>query len=241
MQRIIEKLDEYLNKNDMAGAERHLLYWLAEKGDTPAALPLLNELMGIYRKTGREKEAKDTLARALGMIDAHNLGGSVTAATTHLNAATVLSAFGSQAEAIPHFEVAKRIYDDALPEDDPRRAGLYNNMATALADTQRYQDAYTLYHRAIALLQARGDGALNIAITYLNIANAKEKELGALAAEEEIHTLLENARHLLDEATVRDGYYAFVAEKCASVFGYFGWFLYEKELRERVDTIYAGS
>ena len=36
----------------------------------------------------------------------------------------------------------------------------------------------------------------------------------------------------------RDGYYAFVCEKCASVFGYYGRFFYEKELTERARRIY---
>ena len=39
----------------------------------------------------------------------------------------------------------------------------------------------------------------------------------------------------------RDGYYAFVCEKCASVFGYYGHFAYEKELYERSRRIYEGS
>jgi hypothetical protein len=39
----------------------------------------------------------------------------------------------------------------------------------------------------------------------------------------------------------RDGYYAFVCEKCASVFAYYGDFLYAEELEERAKRIYEGS
>ena len=48
-------------------------------------------------------------------------------------------------------------------------------------------------------------------------------------------------KELLENYTLRDGYYAFVCEKCASVFGYYGFFMYEKELHERSRRIYEGS
>ena len=38
-----------------------------------------------------------------------------------------------------------------------------------------------------------------------------------------------------------DGYYAFVCEKCASVFGYYGRFVYEGELLERARRIYESE
>ena len=52
-QRVIDKLDEYMSRRDYAGAERHLLYWLAEaeaNRDERGQLMLNNELMGFYRK-----------------------------------------------------------------------------------------------------------------------------------------------------------------------------------------------
>jgi hypothetical protein len=33
-ERILSKLDEYLNKNDYSSAERHLKYWLTEAEQT---------------------------------------------------------------------------------------------------------------------------------------------------------------------------------------------------------------
>ena len=69
MERILSKLDEYFGKNDYAAAERHLLYWLAEKRGTSVALTLYNELMGVYRKTAQEEKAfsavKDALQKCL--------------------------------------------------------------------------------------------------------------------------------------------------------------------------------
>ena len=58
--RILSRLDELLHKNDYASAERHLLYWLSEAtniNDTHTELFVRNELMGLYRKLSREREA----------------------------------------------------------------------------------------------------------------------------------------------------------------------------------------
>ena len=82
-------------------------------------------------------------------------------------------------------------------------------------------------------------GAPEQAITYLNMADAKEAELGAEDAAEAIDTLLERAQTLLDGPDlVRDGYYAFVCEKCAPTFSYYGWFAAANDLNERARGIY---
>ena len=85
-------------------------------------------------------------------------------------------------------------------------------------------------------------GELEIAITHLNIASTAEAEKGLVDADEEIQSRLQKASALLDiYKNDTDGYYAFVCEKCASVFGYYGHFLYEKELKERAKNIYERS
>lgn len=242
--RVLQKLDAYLHKNDYAGAERHLLYWLAEARaleNMSASLTIYNELMGLYRKLGRREEALDAVRAALATIEDAGICEQVGAATTRLNAATVYKAFGMAKDALPLFEAARATYERALDGKDARLAGLYNNMALSLVDLTRYGEAAALYARAITVLEAGGGGELEIAITYLNMASAKESELGLLEASEEIEALLTRARGLLEGCQKRDGYYAFVCEKCASVFGYYGHFAYEADLLERAKKIYEGS
>ena len=58
IRRVIEKLDEYLTKNDQAAAERHIKYWIGEAvagRDNGALLSLTSELMGFYRNNGRTR------------------------------------------------------------------------------------------------------------------------------------------------------------------------------------------
>ncbi len=243
-QRILEKLDEYLGRNDYDSAEKHLLFWLEESktvGDRRTALLLLNELAGLYRKLAKQEQALSTVSALLGLVSEMGIENNIGAGTTYINCATVYKAFGRAEKALPLFEKARYVYQKELPESDKRFGGLYNNMALALVDLERYGEAYELYEKAICVMEKVQDGDLEVAITLLNIASAKETELGAVESDEIVRDYLEQAIKILDDHAQRDGYYAFVCEKCASVFGYFGYFLYEKELGRRASEIYEGS
>ncbi len=242
--RILSKLDEHLHKNDYVSAERHLVYWLNEAtkaGDVRAELPICNELMGLYRKLGREDDAIGCAERALSVVDTNGIGAQVGAATTYLNVATVYKAFGRAADGIGLFERARKIYERELDTHDTRLAGLYNNMGLALVDLGRFREAEDCYNKAVAILQDSETGAPEIAITYLNMASAAEAEHGLEDAAEKIEELLNRAEHLLEEYPTRDGYYAFVCEKCATVFDYYGHFFYANELKARAGRIYEGN
>ena len=139
------------------------------------------------------------------------------------------------------FEKAKEIYESELEPFDSRLGGLYNNMALALVDLERYKEASELYDKAVSVMSSIEYGMLEVAITYLNMASAKEAEIGLLDAEETISHYLKKAEQILENFDKRDGYYAFVCEKCASVFGYYGYFNYEKQLIERAKRIYEGA
>ena len=105
-QRVLEKLDEHLGRNDYDSAERHLLYWLDEAKDgrdKHGMLTVENELMGLYRKTNRKEKALESVRKALNLIDELKLGSAVVAGTTFTNAATVYKAFAMPEESIELF------------------------------------------------------------------------------------------------------------------------------------------
>lgn len=245
MDRIIERLDAYLAKNDYDAAERHLLYFLEEAkatGVPQRMLPLLNELMGLYRKLGRREDALEYTAFSLRELERGELCDTVTGATTYINGATVYKAFGMAEEAMPLFLRAREICERDLSADDPRLGGLYNNMALALVDLRRFREAEELYLLALSVMESSPGGAAEAAVTHLNMASAAEAEHGLEAAEAEISYRLTLAEALLDSvADRRDGGYAFVCEKCAPVFGYYGYFKYENELKGRAAGIYEGT
>lgn len=256
--RVLEKADSYFAKNDMDGAERHFLYWLAEAengNDIRGAFTLANELMGLYRKNGRKDEAFRYAAMATELAKEETIGeNSVGAATCYLNAATVYKAFGEFQKAIPLYEKAKEIYETKLSSDDQRKSGLYNNMGLACVDAGRFSEAEELFLEAIRILKlseeegsdpvAKSHAFLDHAITCLNICDTLMKRDGKIVDESGnpcdaenpeaflevpketdlcIEKYLDEAEKLLsDDSSARDGYMAYVYEKCSDGFLYYG-------------------
>lgn len=244
-QRIIEKMDEYMSRRDYAGAERHLLYWLEEAklgNDLRGQLMLRNELTGHYRKTGDREKALTNGREALTLLERLGFEGTISSGTTCTNVATAMNAFGENEEAMNLFRRARAVYE-AAPRTSPELlGGLYNNMALTLTAMGEYPEAYELYEKAMEKMATVPNGVLEQAITCLNIANAVEAEKGMEAGEEQIFGLLDRALDLLNTAGVpHDGYYAFVCEKCAPTFAYYGYFMAAEELTAKAEAIYAGN
>ena len=237
IERVMAKLDALHEEKDPAGAARHLAYWLEEAklgGDVRGQFTIYNELMGLYRKRGKRKKAIESAEAALALCEDEELRGTVSVGTAYLNAATVYKAFGEPQRSIELFERAKEIYEAQLQASDPRLGGLYNNMGLTLVDLKRYSEARELYQKALKVMKKAPNGELECAITHLNIASAAEAELGLEKAEEKIAACLAEAKKLLDAPHLpRNGYYQFVCDKCASVFGYYGYFADEAELISR--------
>ncbi len=244
-QRIIEKMDDYMSRRDYKGAERHLHYWLEEAklgNDLRGQLMLRNELVGHYRKTGDKDQALANGKEALDLLDRLGFEGTISSGTTYTNVATAMNAFGENEEAMKLFRKARTVYEAAEKTSPELLGGLYNNMALTCVALGNYDEAYILYGKAMEKMAAVPNGVLEQAITCLNIANAEEAEKGMEAAEPRIFELLDKAYDLLNTPDVtRDGYYAFVCEKCAPTFAYYGYFMAAEELTKRAEAIYAGN
>lgn len=263
--RIIDKMDEYMSRRDYNGAERHLLYWLEEAklgGDMQGQLMLRNELVGHYRKTGQKEPAMESAARALELLRELDMENTITAGTTYVNIATACGAFGDHERAIRLFEKARAAYESSSQTETQLLGGLYNNMALTCTELGRCEEALALYEKAADLMGRVPDGELEQAITYLNMANTVEVQLGLEAGEQQINALVERAEELLEakgeellgkgEAALTDGtdlramkqeerarlgYYAFVCEKCAPTFAYYGYFMTAESLTERSEEL----
>ena len=263
--RIIDKMDEYMSRRDYRGAERHLLYWLEEAklgGDLQGQLMLRNELVGHYRKTGQKEPAMQSAAMALELLRELDMENTITAGTTYVNIATACGAFGDHERAIRLFEKARAAYESSSQTETQLLGGLYNNMALTCTELGRCEEALALYEKAADLMGRVPDGELEQAITYLNMANTVEVQLGLEAGEQQVNALVERAEELLEakgeellgkgEAALSDGtdlramkqeerarlgYYAFVCEKCAPTFAYYGYFMTAESLTERSEEL----
>ncbi|MGM9657719.1 MAG: tetratricopeptide repeat protein [Eubacteriales bacterium] len=243
--RVIAKLDEYFSRNDYQSAERHLKYWRAEAAagnDIRGEITVLNEQIGIYRKTGKEKECFEAIDAVLALSEENDMENTAAFGTILVNIATGYKAFGKADKALPVYEKARSIYESVLAPQDERLGGLYNNMALALVDLNDFRRAEDLYNKALEVMSKQEHGEAEMAITYLNIADLVAAEEGEEAGEKRIRDCIDKAEELLDtESLPRNGYYAFVCEKCAPSFGYHGYFLAEQKFSNRAREIYERS
>ena len=241
-QRIIDKMNEYMSRRDYDGAERHLAYWLEEArlgGDKKGELMIRNEFVGHYRKVGNREKAFENADAALKLLKELDMENTISAGTAYINVATAYNAFDRNEDALGLFEKAKAIYEESKAVQPQLLGGLYNNMALTLVTLKRFKEAYVYYDKAMELMGKVKGGVLEQAITCLNRANAIEDEIGMEQGEKQIFSLLDKAYELLNDSSAeRDGYYAFVCEKCAPTFSYYGYFLAAEELNKRTERIY---
>ena len=211
------------------GEARRVSDWRAE-------LAMLSELLGQYRRSMAREKAFDAVDAALALIREHRLGRTVSGATVLLNAATTLGCFGEHENALPIFRHVCRVYGEQLDPLDYRFAGLYNNMAQSHAALGQYADAERLFLAAAKIVEKLPRGENELAVTLCSLAELYD---AADPEDARIADCLERAWTALDEpALPRDAYYAFMASKCLPVFDRLGFFLYAKELDERIRSIH---
>ncbi|MBO4338675.1 MAG: tetratricopeptide repeat protein [Clostridiales bacterium] len=241
-QRIIQKMNEYMSKRDYQGAERHLKYWLEEAKlghDKGGELLIRNELVGHYRKTGEKENAFESAGEALRLIKELDFENHVSAGTTYVNCATAYNAFGENEKSLELFRKAKAVYESNENTSPELLGGLYNNMALTNVALKNFDEAFSLYEKALKIMDRVENGVLEQAITYLNMADALEAKSGFEENEKTIFEYLDKAYDLLnDENVKKDGYYAFVCEKCAPCFSYYGYFAAADELNKKAESIY---
>ncbi|MBQ9355299.1 MAG: tetratricopeptide repeat protein [Clostridia bacterium] len=241
VKRVIEKADEYYNKNDLAGAKRHLEYWEKEAvalNDESGELSVINELLGLYRKNGDNDNAICVIERALFLTEKLEIPETVSAATVYLNAATTYKAVGKADKALPLYERTLKIYTENLDDSDERFGGFYNNYALALTDAGEFTKAEECYFNAIKVMEKAENGKPDLAITYVNLAHLYEQA----GKTEKITDCLFKAYDLLnDESNIKNGYYAYVLDKCAPSFKYFGYDKIANDMKKESTEIYERS
>ncbi len=239
--RIIERADLLFGKNDYRAAGRLLVYWRDEARalkDKGGELAMESELVGYYRKQNDKERCLASAARALLLTEELGQGDMASGATVFINCATAYKAFGMAEEALPLYRRAEEVYKKVLDKGDGRFGGLYNNMALALSELGDFLLAEEAYFSALEIMKGVKGGEAESAITYINLAHMYEAsgEIGKISA------CMRSAYELLkSDGLVHDGYYAFVLEKCAPSFGYFGNSAAYEEFKRESEAIYEGT
>lgn len=242
IRRIMEKLDLHFKKNDLKSAGELLLYWEREARnlfDDRGLLEILNEEIGYYRRTNESERALGAVSDAFELIEKLEITEEESSATVYLNGATTMKAFGKTAEAMQYYERAKEIYDRLLSPNDYRFAAYYNNISSAYKDLGDSKKAEMACYSAISVLEGNSDFNGEIAVTHVNLAHIYY-DLDNF--DERVYEHMELAWELLSSNENRhDGAFAFLCSKCYPSFGFFGYFEYEKKLKELCREIYEGN
>lgn len=241
IENIIKELENFFSREDLDGAGKHLeesLKTAKIQSDWQCELSILNEQIGYFRRVGKKGQALEAVEKSFEMIEKHKIQTAISAATIWLNGATTLKAFGKPADSIPYFKKVSKVYEEKLDKNDYRYASLFNNMSLSYVDLKEFDMALKYYKKAIEIMNFR-EAYIELAVTYTNMAQMYEKWTGD---ENQISDSLMMALEYLNNSQIEwNGYYAFNCRKCAPTFGYYGFFLVEKELNERSDKIYAGN
>lgn len=239
---IIARLDGLYNRGLEHNAREYLDTWrncAHAMGDWRGELSLVSELIGLHRRTKDKKAASAAIEDGLSIIKEHGMGSTVSGATVMLNAATTMKALGRAEESLPLFSHVCRVYSANLDPADYRFGGLYNNMALSYDDAGDAASAEKYFQLAIAVISKCQHPENDLAVTYCNMAHMYDR---ADPEDPRINECMENAWECLNAPSLpRDGYHAFTVSKCAPSFGYFGFFIYARELEERAKEIYAGN
>ncbi len=240
--RVIAKLDECFARNDLDAAVELLEYWNNEAinlADARGRLEILNEQIGIYRRTFSRDKALAAVADALDIIEAEGMQNSLSVGTIYVNIATTLKAFGKTDEAMPYYEKAEQIYDSYKDIPIFQRAALNNNKASALTEIGDFDAAERCYLQAVELLNNDSAYYGEIAVSYVNLAHLYEDM--ARTDTQILNTMQKAWEYLTKPDIKRDGNYAFVCTKCAPSFGYFGFDEREQYLNSEAEKIYEGN
>lgn len=211
----LNELDKLYEQGRFPEAEPFLLekYDEAKKtDDNNAALALLNELVGLYRVTTQNEKALDVIDKIKALIKELGLTGSIAEGTSLLNVATVYRAMGKLEDSEKEYLAVEKIYMNALPENDYRMAGFYNNLSLFYQESNKWEKAIECLKKALKIIETIPEASIELAVTHTNLGQAychieewEEAEKELLCAEE-----------IFTKTDINDPHYG----GCANAFGY---------------------
>lgn len=238
--RFLERLDRCFARKDLQEAGRCISHWEAEArsaGDDRGLLTVLNEAVGLYRRTGQRRKGLQAAEECLLLLERTGQGDTLSGAVILTNAATNFCRFGECSRALPLYARAEAIYRRSGRTGAYEFAALLNNRAAALEELKRYDEAEKDWLDAIGILEEEGHHDADIAVSLVMLAHlAWDRDD---AAQDRVESLLDRAWEYLNSSRqVRDADYAWALQKCVPSFEYFRRPDEARALREVAQEIY---
>jgi len=223
VRRFIEKLDACFMTDDLKGADEVVVAWVKharEAGDDRLLLTVLNEALGLYRRSGDYEKARGAIDSVCALIEKTGVQRKVSGATVYVNLATTMKAFGMAEDGLRYYDMAESIYLDNGMSESYEYSALLNNRSSALAELKRYDEAETNLTLAIDILKAEGKHDGEVAVALINLAHVVYDRNDEDTPR--VEALLDEAwDYLNSDRQPRDANYAFIISKCAPSLKYF--------------------
>ena len=243
VRRFLQTLDKCFSENDLPAAQELVAYWTAEArrlGDDRGLLSVVNETLGLTRRTGDEEAGLAACREAEALLERLRLSDALSAADIYVNIATTMSCFGKAEEGLPRYDRAERILRENGKAETYDFAALRNNKATALEALGRLEEAEVCYRTAVDILRREGAHDGDIAVTLIGLAHLVYDRNEADWQQSE--ALLDEAwEYLNSPRQVRDGSYAYILTKCAPSLRYFHREVEAEALEAVAREIYGGA
>ncbi len=241
--RFIDKLDGCFAHNDMKGARECIQFWENEArrvDDQRGLLTVLNEAVGYYRRTGKRSCAVAAMDESLSLVEELGQSETVSGATIYINAATTLSFFGNEENALALYQKAAVCFGNEGKTDSYEYAALLNNRAATLYELKRYEKAEEDWLAAVDILKRIGHHAGEIAISLIMLAHLTFDRDDT--AYDKVEALLDEAwEYINSEDQLKDGNYAYILRKCAPSLEYFQRKDEAQACRDVANEIYYGD
>mgnify|MGYP000866516206 FL=1 len=169
---VLKTLDELYTEKRMDEAEKYLLRSLEEteiEDDNYSSITIMNELIGFYRDMSRFKDSIKYCEKVIDLAKQEGLEETIPYATTLINVANAYRAAGHLEKSLIHFKKASIIYEENMPNNDFRLAGLYNNIGLLYQEKGEYQNAIEYLRKALDIIESFPEAIIERAITYTNI------------------------------------------------------------------------
>ena len=149
--------------------------------DYSSALTLMNEMVGFCRDTDQKDKGLHYCELTLRMLTNLGLTGTVEYATSLLNVANAMRAFGVYDRSGDYYRETESIYLANLKPEDFAFSSLYNNWSLLYQEMGDYDSAETLLRKALAVVEHYPNAQIELATTKTNLAMTI---LSALRAEQ---------------------------------------------------------
>lgn len=171
--------------------------------DEEGLLLLFNELMGLYRETGRAEKGILIAEEAALLIQKLNLCQTPQQGATLLNAASVHRVAGHYSQSLMLYQQAAEIFQKNNLENSFYMASLYNNKSQVYLDMNQYEAALNYQEKALYLIETFSNNQSEIATTKINISYTYM----ALNKLEEAGRVLEEAMEYYQTSGKNDSHY----------------------------------